>query len=109
MKFFDPIINVLKLFKWPRSDVEQDRLNKLDSNLTKIDQHDPKKDLFDSVRDTYLDIAQSDPETALEMLKNELDSNPESELQNALIEIEKHIRQSYSDEYFGGMRQKKNQ
>ena len=67
-------------------------------------QEDKNKTLFDFLQDTYMDIAQSDPEIALDMLKNELSEDLEPQVEQALIEIEAHIRSKYCHQYFAGMR-----
>ena len=69
-------------------------------------QQNKNKTLFDFLKETYVDIADSDPEAALLLLKEELESSPEPPVEEALVEIEKYIREMYCREYFGGMRVK---
>ena len=66
-----------------------------------------KHDLFDFLKETYIDIAESDPELALRMIKDELMQKPEKPVEEALIEIERHIRGRFCSEYFRGVRVKK--
>ncbi len=68
---------------------------------------DKAQELFEFLKESYEEIAESDPEMALKMLKEELEQRPEKQVEKALIEIESHIRSTYCREYFRGVRIKK--
>lgn len=76
------------------------------ANLLLGSQEDKNKTLYDFLKETYLEIAESDPEAALAMIKTELEEIQDPPIEKALIEIEVYIRQKYAKEYFGGMRVK---
>ena len=78
------------------------------SNLfVPVKRQEKKQELFEFLKETYVDIAETDPEMALKMLKDELQTRPEKPVEAALIEIERHIRSTYCCEYFRGVRIKK--
>jgi hypothetical protein len=62
------------------------------------------KTIYDFLKETYTDIAETDPEAALKMIRQELETAPPKEVFNALIAVERHIRQTYCNQYFRGVR-----
>lgn len=73
---------------------------------TTRDTKETEETIFEILRRTYHDIAENDPESALSLIKEEIEARPPIPIRDTLLEIEREIRKKYSNQYFGGKRVK---